>query len=189
VRVLATPWPDRVLVISNLDSHEEWFTSEELEIANSFRLAKRRNEWLLSRVAAKQLAMQLGIVDDPRACVIERPRFREFHISFSHSHLYAGAALSRDPIGIDVQVVREFPENAVHLFLAPNEEEAMRHCTTAHRALHFWCAKEAAWKKRGGTIPTLKQVPLHVTSQTETTVTFDEAESVQLGDVIVALTV
>lgn len=195
MRTLATPWPERVLVIRDLESHEEWFTREELALANGFHLEKRRDEWLLSRVAAKQLAMELGLVRDPRTCEVVRPRLviegrpTEWFVSLSHSQPYAGAALSREPLGLDVQVIRELPDAAAHLFLSREEEEEMRNCAVAHRMLHFWSAKEAAWKKRGGAVATLKQVPLRLVRSGETFVEFDEVESVQLEDAIVALTV
>ena len=63
----------------------------------------------------------------------------------------------------------------------------MRNQTVAHRALHFWCAKEAAWKKHGGAIATLKQVPLRVISTSADGVLFDDAETIAIGNVIVAL--
>ncbi len=187
MRLIETPWPDRVCVIANVTSFDEWFTDEERAITNAFRLAKRREEWLHSRVAAKQLAVQLGLTSDARTCVIERPRFGEFHVSFSHSHPYAGAALSREPIGLDVQTVREFDEGAAHLFLSDEETEMMRNQTVAHRALHFWCAKEAAWKRHGGSIATLKQVPLRVIHETERGIVFDDAETIAIDDVVIAV--
>jgi phosphopantetheinyl transferase len=193
VRIVATPWPDRAIVIADLVSHEEWFTSEERAIAESFPLPKRRDEWLLSRAAAKQLAMQLGLCNDPRACSVARPRLvidgreSDVYVSLSHSAPYAGAALARAPIGLDVQVLRELSPNAAHLFLTTDEEEQLRTCAVPHALLHFWCAKEAAWKKRGGAMATLKQVPVNVMRTTAAGVLFDCAESVLLGDVIVAL--
>ncbi len=34
--------------------------------------------------------------------------------------------------------------------LTDEETEAMSRCSIAHRLLHFWCAKEAEWKRHGG---------------------------------------
>jgi phosphopantetheinyl transferase len=193
VRIIPTPWPDRVIVIADLVSHEEWFTDEERATADAFTLPKRREEWLLSRAAAKQLAMQLGLCNDARACSVARPRLlidgaeREDFVSLSHSAPYAGAAISRTPIGLDVQVLRDLSPNAAHLFLTKDEEQQLHTCSTPHALLHFWCAKEAAWKKQGGKVATLKQVPLKMARHDEDRVVFDEAESVLVGDVIVAL--
>jgi 4'-phosphopantetheinyl transferase EntD len=172
-----------------------FFTPSELDTANGFQLPKRREEWLLSRYAAKKLAVELGIVEDPRSCAVERPVLyvdgqpTTWFVSLSHSSPYAGAALSHEPVGIDVQVVRDIAERATHLFLSDREADEMRGCTIAHRALHFWCAKEAAWKRRSEEFSTLKQLPVRLLEQRDDGLLFDQAETRLDGGIIVALTV
>ena len=173
---------------------EEWFTPEELAVANAFKLAKRRDEWLRSRTAAKELALGRGIINDPRACLVARPRLvingveSPWFVSLSHSDGWAGAAIDDQPIGIDVQVVREMSESAAHLFLSDEETHAMQRCALPHRLLHFWCAKEAAWKQRLGEIPTLKQLPLALREERENGLLFDGVETKTRGELIVAIT-
>ena len=200
-----TPWPGRSLIVPDagrasvrpdgLKPVLRFFTPAELETASKLRLPKRRDEWLLSRYAAKQLAMQLGIVDDPRRCTVERPvlfvdgRPTSWFVSLSHSMPYAAAALSREPVGIDVQVVREIAEWSSHLFMSDAEAEVMRSCSIERRALHFWCAKEAAWKRRSDEFATMKQLPLRLLDEREDGLLFDQAETRALGgDLIAALT-
>lgn len=145
-----------------------YFREDELAAANAFRLEKRRHEWLLARYAAKRLALELGIVDDPRAVSVARPMLLvdgapvNWFVSISHSAPYAAAAIDRVPVGIDVQVVRRMSEAAAHLFLSGEETAAMQRCSIADRLLHFWCAKEAAWKPRSGEFTTLRQLPLQL---------------------------
>ncbi|HEV7764992.1 MAG TPA: 4'-phosphopantetheinyl transferase superfamily protein [Thermoanaerobaculia bacterium] len=176
-----------------------WFTPNELASAQTFKLPTRRDEWLQSRFAAKQLAMQLGLADDPRAITIERPSLErpslvikgittDWRVSLSHSAPFVGAAISRAPIGIDVQSIRELDERAAHLFLSPEETDQMLECTLAHRILHFWCAKEAAWKQRSEEFATLRQVPLPLLEKRDDGLLFDAAETFLAGDVIVAAT-
>ena len=171
-----------------------FFTPSELDTAWSFKLQKRRDEWLLSRYAAKQLALQLRIIDDPRACTVERPVLfvdgqpTPWFVSLSHSGPYAGAALSREPVGIDVQVVREIAEWSSHLFMSDAEAEVMKACGVAHRALHFWCAKEAAWKRRSDEFATMKQLPLRLVRERDDGLLFDQAETRTVGDLIAAIT-
>lgn len=190
---MKTPWPERVLIIGG-DTPHDWFTADELSTADSFKLEKRRHEWLLSRIAAKQLAMQMGLASDPRRIVVSRPTLlidgseTGWHVSLSHSAPYAGAAIAREPIGLDIQVLRDFPPSAAHLFLSDEEAQAMERCTLAHGILHFWCAKEAAWKRQQGEIPTLKRVPLRMIDQRESGLLFDAAETLAMDDLIVALT-
>jgi phosphopantetheinyl transferase len=171
-----------------------WFTQAELAIADSFKLPSRREEWLHVRVAAKQLAMNLGLTSDPHAIAIDRPfviidgACSEWRVSLSHSHPYAGAAIAREPIGIDVQLVRELDERAAHLFLTPREIGQLQRCTLPHRILHFWCAKEAAWKQRSDEFLTLRQVPLELLDERAGALSFEAVETVAIDDLIVAVT-
>jgi phosphopantetheinyl transferase len=194
MNAIETPWPDRVLI---LRGHFDWtlsMTDAELATADAFKLPKRRDEWLLSRLAAKQLALQLGLADDPRAVTVDRPyltidgRRSEWLVSLSHSMPYAGAMIGREPVGLDVQVVREFAEWSAHLFMTDGEAEEMRRCSIEHRILHFWCAKESAWKQRSEEFATMKQLPLRLIEGRPTGLRFDAAETVAIGELIVAVT-
>lgn len=190
MNVIETPWADRVLVIRDAELRRDWFADEELEIASAFKLDSRRDEWLLSRMAAKQLSMQLGVADDPRIVTVNRPFLAstEWRVSLSHSAPYAGAAIAREPIGIDVQSVRKLDERAAHLFLSPEEIEMLERCSIEHRILHWWCAKEAAWKRRSDEFKTLRQLPLQLLDERDGAMRFDAVETRIIGDVIVAVT-
>jgi len=197
MNALVTPWPDRVLVL-RLDEPanigESPFTEAELRTVAKFTLHKRRQEWLLSRLAAKQLAVRLGIAPDPRAITVDRPDIRVdgapsgWQISLSHSAPYAAAAIARDRIGIDVQVLRDLDERAAHVFLTDAETTTLHASTIPHRILHFWCAKEAAFKQRSSEVTTLKQIPMRLLETRDEGLVFDCAETALVGDVIVAVT-
>ena len=181
-------WRDRVLVIVGGEPDDEWFTPEELRVANDFRLEKRRREWKLSRMAAKKLAMERGLASSPFDVIVSRPSVLQFHVSLSHSERYAGAAVDMRPIGLDVQAVRDLSDAAAHLFLTDEEIAVEQSCRTVDRLLHFWTAKEAAWKQLGGSIDTLKRVPLKLEEANEHSMRFDRVETERVGDVIVAVT-
>jgi len=189
---LPESWRGRAIVVTAVDFSDDWFTSEEIAHIATLRLPKRAAEWKSSRVAAKQLALDLGLCASPRECTVERPWLRVAgaprHVSISHSGPYAGAAISVEPIGIDVERVRHLSESAAHLFLSDAEERAMRNVRLAYPIIHFWAAKEAAWKKRGGTIETLKRVPIKLEAETATGLRFDDVETFATGDLVVALT-
>ncbi|HYO75649.1 MAG TPA: 4'-phosphopantetheinyl transferase superfamily protein [Thermoanaerobaculia bacterium] len=193
MKTLATPWPARALVLSGAAASDV-FTPAELARAAELTLQKRRDEWLLSRAAAKTLAVQLGLAADERSVTIERPRLlvegrdTGWHVSLSHSTPYAAAAIAREPVGIDVQVIRDLDLRAAHLFLTSEEERAMQRCTIAHRMLHFWCAKEAAFKQRSDEFTTMRQLHIELLEEREAGLLFDVVETVAIDDVIVALT-
>lgn len=132
-------------------------------------LEKRERDRMLSRAAAAML---------PDAQ----------HVSFSHSEGYGAAAKDEVAIGIDVQVVREIIERTAHLFLTDDETEMMSRCTIANRLLHFWCAKEAEWKRHGGVTVTLKKTPIVLLEEREDGLLFDVVETIAIDDAIVALT-
>ena len=196
MRVLDTPWRDRALVIRGLAESVDprWFTEEELAQAAGFRLQKRRDEWLVSRAALKKFAVDRKLCDDPRLCAFDRPRVvidgasTSWFASVSHSGGFVGAALSHEPVGIDVQVVRDVPEAAAHLFLTETEIAQMEQCTLADRLIHFWSAKEAAWKQRSNEFLTLRQVPLSLVEMRNEGLLFDAVETVRTGELVVAVT-
>ena len=181
--VLPQSWQLRALVITDVDEPESWFSEEELTIAYSHRLPQQRRQWMLSRIAAKQLAGDRG-----QQAALEWNVERSAGLSFSHSHQFGAAAMDDGPVGIDVERLRVIDERAAHLFLSAQEDEAMRSCGIENRLLHFWCAKEAAWKQLGGSVTTLKQVPLRLLEVSESGLRFDRAETWVTGEVVVALT-
>lgn len=185
---LPAGWRPRAVVIAEGSAPRAWFTDEEMRTADSFRLHTRRNEFLLSRAAAKTLAVGRGLATDPKACVITGRRIGSHFLSLSHSAPYAAAAIDSSPVGIDVQVVRDISERAAHLFLSDAEIATMQRCTLADRMIHFWCAKEAEWKREGGAYETLRRVPLHLQEIEADGLRFDGVQTVRIGDAIVALT-
>lgn len=189
---LPESWRGRAIVIGEVKLSGEWFGPAEIAFAESIRLPKRAEEWRRSRIAAKQLAMELGLCASPRDCFVDRPWLLApgvvRQVSISHSGGYAGAAIDVEPVGIDVERIRELKESAVHLFLTEAESEEMRGCRIAHRMIHFWAAKEAAWKRRGGGIETLKRVPLKLEAETAPGLRFTDVETFAAGDLVVALT-
>ena len=173
---------------------EEWFTPGELAVADQFKLPKRREEWLRVRTAAKELAMRLDIVRDPTSCFVSRPRLivdgveSEWYVSLSHSRGWAAAAIDRTAVGIDLEVVRPVDERAAHLFLRDDEAAAMHACNIADRLLHWWAAKEAAWKQRSNEFSTLKQLSISLVEERADGLTFDVVETERREDLVIAVT-
>lgn len=193
MRVVPVPWGPNALVVEGEDVDLAMFTPAELRETERFRLARRRSEWLLSRAAAKRLALDLDLCRDLRSCRVEHRMLvvddlpTPWRVSLSHSFPYAGVTIMRDGAGIDVQVVRPFALEAAHLFLTEAEIEMMQRCSIADRLLHFWCAKEAAWKRHSPRFATLRQVPLRLLEEGPESLRFDDAETVRIGDLVVAV--
>jgi phosphopantetheinyl transferase (holo-ACP synthase) len=157
----ASAWPEEI--------PRSAFTELELAVAAELRTDKRRFEWTVSRYVAKALAVDQGICDGLQEIVIpsrdERPamvaaRAGAMHLSLSHSGPFAAAAIGDEPVGIDIEVIREIQPRAAHLFLTDEEAGSAQAVPVAHALLHFWCAKEAAWKRRSEEHATLRQTLL-----------------------------
>lgn len=167
---IEVPWRE-VAVIRDVEAIESWFDAGELAFAHAFPREKRRQEWMRARVALKLLQREHGALP----CA-----------SFSHSGAYGAAAVGHEAVGVDVEVVRPLAEKAAHLFLSDEEERAMQGCRIEHRLIHFFCAKEAAWKRAGGDVETLRRIPLRLVSERAAGLVFDGVETFATGDAIVA---
>jgi phosphopantetheinyl transferase len=185
---LPDEWGGRAIVIANVERIDDWFADDELREAETFHLPKRREEWKLSRIAAKQLAIERGLAAHPRVCRIENRRIATSFLSLSHSRGYAAAAIDRHPIGVDIEAIRPISEAAAHLFLTDEEADVMRRTRIGERLLHFWAAKEAEWKRNEGAIETLKRVPIRLERENGDGLLFDRVETRTVGGLIVALT-
>lgn len=165
---LPESWRGRALIVSEVADPESRF-----DVVPEFKTAKRRSEWMLSRIAEQELRRRGA----SGSCV-----------SYSHSGKYGAAAIDAKPIGIDVEVLRIISESAAHLFLIDEEIEAMQRCTIADRMLHWWSAKEAAWKQLGGSVPTLKKVRLTLEAESPRGLRFQNVETFASEDYVAALT-
>jgi len=187
---LPVSWRDRALVLNSFAGDaRDWLSDDELATADSFALPKRRAEWILSRVTAKQLARARGYAGDVRALAIARPRLvTGEYVSLSHSHGVAAVAIDVGPVGIDVERVRDVSARLAARFLRDDEREAVNGCTLPHRLLHWWTAKEAAWKRQSGRVPFLREIALKLEAESTTALRFDQVETYATEGVIVALT-
>jgi phosphopantetheinyl transferase len=188
---LPEAWRGVAMVIEDADLSlaSQWFGEEELGEYGAFRLEKRRREWLSSRIAAKRLALAQRVCGDPRHMRVGRAAGgrpllfvdgvpSRLHLSISHSGPYAAAALSETPVGIDVEELRPTPkEAAAHLFLDSRELDELQRCALDARMLHFWSAKEAAWKQRSEQFGTLRQTPLRVIAEHDAELHFEYCDA------------
>ena len=79
----------------------------------------------------------------------------DMHISISHSGEYAVCALSENPVGIDIEKIREVSERLIDRVCTARERE---YVTSNERFFEVWTAKEAYFKKIGTGITNLRSV-------------------------------
>ena len=139
---------------------QDYLTEDEVAIINSFRMETRKRDWAASRIAAKLLAIDMGLCKEPRECAIpshsERPALRlppgvtVPNCSLSHSSGFGAAVIADGPVGIDLQQITEIHPRMRKYFLNDNERPIADLVSIAHPLVHLWTAKEAVLKLEQG---------------------------------------
>ncbi|MFN2353180.1 MAG: 4'-phosphopantetheinyl transferase superfamily protein [Desulfopila sp.] len=128
------------------DRHlNQWLDSKELQKLATFKLAKRRNEWLAGRICAKLAIADNAQESSPTACnmitIVNDHNGRPYvtnatgsdapldlcrqDISIAHSGSYAAAAASTHYCGIDIQEPRTTLERVKARFCTEDEEHIL----------------------------------------------------------------
>ncbi|MGK2859035.1 MAG: 4'-phosphopantetheinyl transferase family protein [Thermoanaerobaculia bacterium] len=204
MRFVETPssWSWIVRIVAEADDRE---IAELLDLTErgeivSLRAVQRQRERTASRVAAKSLALERGFVDlasrirfakaDARPVVFVDGAERSLFVSFSHTAGIGAAALHDSPVGIDLEHERVIDPRATKFFLRDDELAVAASCRVENALLHWWCAKEAAFKL-AAEYPTLLRVPLALESETADGLVLRgprdaRVETVRLGSSLVA---
>ena len=148
----------------------EWLTEAETAQWSRFRIAKRRDEWLAGRIAAKTAvgarhdiaaATSIEIAAAAEGPESGRPFYRidgrpgPFSLSIAHSAGIALAALGDAPeerVGVDLEAVCERDAAFEAIALAPAELDLLRDFTGRERwraVTRAWVLKEALLKAVG----------------------------------------
>jgi 4'-phosphopantetheinyl transferase EntD len=135
----------------------------------TFKLAKRRSEFLSGRISAKMAISgywalegsnpnppldSIAIVNDstgrPVVSIDSSPDILIPEISITHGGLYAAALAAASPCGIDIQLQRDNLLRVREKYCIPDEEHLLKELLPDNAALArlsiLWAAKEAAKK-------------------------------------------
>lgn len=173
MRFLEIPsgWSSIVRIVEDAGEREieELLDLDERNEIASLRAVQRHGERAASRVAAKSLALERGFVDlpsrirftksDERPVVLVDGVEPMLFVSFSHTAGIGAAALHDAPVGLDLEHERVIDPRATKFFLRGDELAHAASSGVENALLHWWCAKEAAFKLAADH-PTLLQVPL-----------------------------
>ncbi|HEY4326592.1 MAG TPA: 4'-phosphopantetheinyl transferase superfamily protein [Mucilaginibacter sp.] len=126
-----------------LDGHEKAYYEK-------LSAGKRSLHWLGTRVLLRKMLRTDEYIDckvdaHGKPYLVNLP----YHISLSHSFDYAAVMISKEPVGIDIEQVKEKVERIAHKFIKKDE---MAFIGNAHRIQQLyvcWCAKEAVYKCYG----------------------------------------
>ena len=143
---------------------DSWLARRERAELAALRDNRRRNAWLLARMLAKQLVVEvadgldagqievlsrdaLGRVNRPRVWCqgVEQP----WSLSISHSGRGALVALATDSrvsLGVDLADSETFSDGFVDLWFTPDERNWFHETQSPSIACFIWAAKEAVYK-------------------------------------------
>ena len=144
---------------------EQFLHPRELSRYQTFRLHKRRREFLAGRVCAK-LALRvyqpelpippelLEIASDPSGRPLlslpEIGGIDDLHLSITHGGELAGAVLAEAPCGIDLQPIKDNLLKVREKYCRPEEEQLLENILKnfgeKERLVLLWTAKEAMKK-------------------------------------------
>lgn len=146
----------KVAELDKVPSAEDFLTERELKEYSSFKIEKRRREWLGGRYALKQLACnqfnfgikEMEVKNLPSGKpVLLVPGGTHLPVSITHSGIYAAAAigLTGDDIGIDMEVI----EQRSRAWAEQSFEKEEFSSNAAFFLTELWAKKEAVLKFLG----------------------------------------
>lgn len=111
------------------------------------KAGKRNLHWLGTRVLLRKMLKTDEYIDckvdaHGKPYLVSLP----YHISLSHSFDYAAVMIGKDPVGIDIEQVKEKVERIAHKFMRKEELEFISDQHKIDQLYVCWCAKEAVYK-------------------------------------------
>ena len=124
---------------------------------------------LLATEIVRQLAPNARLENDEGG----RPYLRNcpYYVSISHSDGAVACAVSENPVGIDIEKIKPVRTALVNYVCLPDEREfvgptgdIITDGEVLHRFFAVWTAKEAAFKKAGGSMLSVNTLSLDKTN-------------------------
>jgi 4'-phosphopantetheinyl transferase len=111
------------------------------------KVGKRNLHWLGTRVLLRKMLHTDEYIDckvdaHGKPYLVNLP----YHISLSHSFDYAAVMISKSPVGIDIEQVKDKVERIAHKFLREEELAFINEENKIPQLYVCWCAKEAVYK-------------------------------------------
>jgi 4'-phosphopantetheinyl transferase len=120
---------------------------EEKAYYDRLSVGKRNLHWLGTRVLLRKMLRTDEYIDckvdaHGKPYLVNLP----YHISLSHSFDYAAVMISKEPVGIDIELVKEKVERIAHKFMRKEELAFISNEHKIQQLYVCWCAKEAVYK-------------------------------------------
>ena len=146
----------KIVELDALPPAEEILTERELEVYESFKIEKRRKEWLGGRYALKQLATRFFTFDMQNMEVRNNPGGKpvlmvpggtKLPVSITHCGGYAAAVigLTGDNIGVDLEIIEKRAKGWADMCFMKEELSSKADFFSTE----LWAKKEAVLKFLG----------------------------------------
>lgn len=123
----------------------------ELKIYNSLIL-KRKKEFLGIRCALMSIGIPIeNLFYNKRGKPLLKKNDKKYHISFSHAYELIAIAISKIPVGVDIEIINS--EKILKIkkkFLRKDELSFIKKITEIHQLYIIWGIKESLYKLNGG---------------------------------------
>lgn len=134
------------------ESEEELKSQVSVEVLaelqdKNFKNARRRIEWLATRVLLRSVSVGARIQYYPSGKPYLQNSSGEKYLSISHTGVWVAMTISSHPIGVDIECWSDRPYRLSHKFLSNEEISSLKTAEDpVHLAMQLWTAKEAAFK-------------------------------------------
>ena len=123
---------------------------EEKAYYEQLKIGKRNLHWLGTRVLLRKMLqtnehIDCKVDDHGKPYLVNLP----YHISLSHSFDYAAVMISKAPVGIDIEQIKEKVERIAHKFMRKEELAFINPENKIAELYVCWCVKEAVYKCYG----------------------------------------
>lgn len=123
---------------------------QEMAYYEQLKIGKRNLHWLGTRVLLRKMLRTEEYIDckvdsHGKPYLVNLP----YHISLSHSFDYAAVMISKQPVGIDIELVKQKVERIAHKFMRKEELAFLELQHKISQLYVCWCAKEAVYKCNG----------------------------------------
>jgi 4'-phosphopantetheinyl transferase len=113
----------------------------------SLKIGKRNLHWLGTRVLLRKMLRTDEYIDfkvdgHGKPYLVNLP----YHISLSHSFDYAAVMIGKEPVGIDIELVKEKVERIANKFMRKEEMDFINPKDKINQLYVCWCVKEAVYK-------------------------------------------
>ncbi|HWZ04351.1 MAG TPA: 4'-phosphopantetheinyl transferase superfamily protein [Mucilaginibacter sp.] len=120
---------------------------EEKAYYEQLKIGKRNLHWLGTRVLLRKMLRTDEYIDckvdaHGKPYLVHLP----YHISLSHSFDYAAVMISKEPVGIDIEQVKQKVERIAHKFMRKEELDFISSKYRIEELYVCWCVKEAVYK-------------------------------------------